>query len=195
WYIFYHRHTHGTWFSRQGCAEKITFNTDGSIRQAEITSCGLNGAPLKDIGEYPAYIACNIFTRDKKLYVEETVPRVVQEGGEDSLGYSYIKGIVDGTTIGFKYFNLNAVAGLRIKTRAYFNGEFEIRTGLGDATDNTALSGSDNSLIGIIKANGSNIWTAHECRFNAALTKENSPLYLVYRGTGNCSLKSIEFIH
>ena len=195
WYIFYHRHTHGTWFSRQGCAEKITFNTDGSIRQAEITSCGLNGAPLKDIGEYPAYIACNIFTRDKKLYVEETVPRVVQEGGEDSLGYSYIKGIVDGTTIGFKYFNLNAVAGLRIKTRAYFNGEFEIRTGLGDATDNTALAGSDNSLIGIIKANGSNIWTAHECRFNAALTKENSPLYLVYRGTGNCSLKSIEFIH
>ncbi len=22
WYIFYHRHTNGTWFSRQGCAEK-----------------------------------------------------------------------------------------------------------------------------------------------------------------------------
>ena len=23
WYIFYHRHTNGTWYSRQGCAEKI----------------------------------------------------------------------------------------------------------------------------------------------------------------------------
>ena len=46
WYIFYHRHTNGTWYSRQGCAERLTFGEDGSIFQAEITSCGLNGGPL-----------------------------------------------------------------------------------------------------------------------------------------------------
>ena len=33
WYIFYHRQTNGTWFSRQGCAEKIKFEADGSIKQ------------------------------------------------------------------------------------------------------------------------------------------------------------------
>ena len=54
WYIFYHRHTNGTWFSRQGCAEKIHFEADGSIKQVEITSCGLNGGPLSDVGEYPS---------------------------------------------------------------------------------------------------------------------------------------------
>jgi hypothetical protein len=46
WYIFYHRHTNGTWFSRQACAEKIQIKEDGSIPQVEITSCGLNGGPL-----------------------------------------------------------------------------------------------------------------------------------------------------
>ena len=31
WYIFYHRHTNGTWYSRQGCAEKLHMNEDGSL--------------------------------------------------------------------------------------------------------------------------------------------------------------------
>ena len=37
WYIFYHRHTNGTWYSRQGCAEKIELLPDGTIVQAEMT--------------------------------------------------------------------------------------------------------------------------------------------------------------
>ena len=40
WYIFYHRHTNKTCFSRQGCAEKITILPDGTIPQVEMTSCG-----------------------------------------------------------------------------------------------------------------------------------------------------------
>lgn len=69
WYIFYHRHTNGTRYSRQGCAEKLAIIPDGSIRQAEITSCGLNGGPLEGTGEYPAYIACNLFTDTPSVYV------------------------------------------------------------------------------------------------------------------------------
>ena len=191
WYIFYHRHTHGNWFSRQGCAEKISFEADGKIKQVEITSCGLNGGPLSDNGEYPAYIACNIFTPEKRLYVEESAPRIVQEGGDGEQNDGYIKGIVDGTTVGFKYFDFKDVKGLRIKTRAYFDGEFEVRTALESAPD-ASTSGAD-AVLGRIKANGSNIWTAHECSF--APVSGTNALYLVYRGTGNCSLKSIEFIH
>ena len=62
WYIFYHRHTNNTWYSRQGCAEKLQIMPDGSIPQVKITSCGLNGGPLEGKGEYPAYLACNLFT-------------------------------------------------------------------------------------------------------------------------------------
>lgn len=31
WYVFYHRQTNGSWFSRQGCAERIYVNTDGRL--------------------------------------------------------------------------------------------------------------------------------------------------------------------
>ncbi|RKM60017.1 alpha-N-arabinofuranosidase [Butyrivibrio sp. CB08] len=183
WYIFYHRHTHGTWFSRQGCAEKITFTEDGKIPQVEITSCGLNGGPLSDYGEYPAYIACNIFTPEKKMYVEESAPRIVQEGGDGEQNDGYIKGITDGTTVGFKYFDVTNATGLKIKTRAYYNGKLEIKTAL------------DKDPIGVIEGNGSNIWTEHSCKFTAPLTDAKCSLYLIYKGTGNCSLESIEFIH
>ncbi len=181
WYIFYHRHTNGNWFSRQGCAEKIRFTEDGHIPQVEITSCGLNGGPLSDIGEYPAYIACNIFTDEHKLYIEENCPRVVQQGGDDVVAPSYIKGIVNNTTIGFKYFDMKNVRGLRIKTRAYYNGEFEIRTSL------------NGEVLGKIKGDGSNIWTAHECEL-PNITGVNA-LYITYTGGGTPSLKSIEFLH
>ncbi|MGN1023700.1 MAG: family 43 glycosylhydrolase, partial [Lachnospiraceae bacterium] len=41
WYVFYHRQTNHSSFSRQGLAEKVTILPDGSIPQAECTSCGL----------------------------------------------------------------------------------------------------------------------------------------------------------
>ncbi|MCR4806644.1 MAG: family 43 glycosylhydrolase [Lachnospiraceae bacterium] len=59
WYIFYHRHTNGHNYSRQGCFEKLSIDKNGNIKQAEITSC--TGTPLKGKGVFPAYIACNMY--------------------------------------------------------------------------------------------------------------------------------------
>ncbi len=60
WYVFYHRLTHKSDYSRQACAEKINIADDGSIKQVEITSCGLNDGELRSEGRYPAVIACCI---------------------------------------------------------------------------------------------------------------------------------------
>ena len=60
WYVFYHRLTHGSDYSRQMCAEPLELLPDGSIAQAEMTSCGLNGGDLPGMGEYPAVICCNL---------------------------------------------------------------------------------------------------------------------------------------
>ena len=60
WYVFYHRLTHKSDYSRQSCAEKIAIREDGSIPQVEITSCGLNDGPLRAEGTYPAVICCNL---------------------------------------------------------------------------------------------------------------------------------------
>ena len=46
YYIFYHRQTNRTMFSRQGCAEEVEILEDGSIPQTELTSCGLNGGAV-----------------------------------------------------------------------------------------------------------------------------------------------------
>lgn len=76
WYIFYHRHTNGHNYSRQGCFEKLTVGVDGSIAQVEITSCG--GRPFTGKGVYPAYLACN-------LYVDGIRPEDIHslsEGGD-----------------------------------------------------------------------------------------------------------------
>lgn len=56
WYVFYHRLTHGSDYSRQICAEKIYIQQDDSISQAEMTSCGLNQGDLIRKGNYASSV-------------------------------------------------------------------------------------------------------------------------------------------
>ena len=63
WYIFYHRQTNRHQFSRQGCAEKIKIEKDGSIKQVEMTSCGLNNGLFIGKGIYEARIACVLLSK------------------------------------------------------------------------------------------------------------------------------------
>ena len=59
WYVFYHRSTHGTEFSRHVCVEPIYFNEDGSISEVKQTSSGVGGAiPVSD--HIPAGLACEL---------------------------------------------------------------------------------------------------------------------------------------
>ena len=67
WYVFYHRQTNRTNYSRQACAEEIVFEPDGSIRQEPVTSCGLNGGALRGEGRYPAGICCRLRGKNGKL--------------------------------------------------------------------------------------------------------------------------------
>lgn len=107
WYVFYHRLSHGSDYSRQACAEPITIKEDGSIEQVEMTSCGLNGGPLKPEGVIPATKACNL-TNGNMPHIgntkyEDPIPIVTNQGDEH-----YIAGITDGTLVGFKYFDFPA---------------------------------------------------------------------------------------
>lgn len=62
YYIFGHRQTNYTEFSRQGVAEKLQMTADGRFEMAEMTSCGLNQGPLRGTGSYPAAIACQLYS-------------------------------------------------------------------------------------------------------------------------------------
>lgn len=182
WYIFYHRQTNNSWYSRQGCAEKISFDENGQIAQVEITSCGLNGGPLKDTCEYSAQIACNIFNDKEQMYVgehhEANITKDHQDGEKDP---SYIRDIYENTTIGFKYFDLKDVKGLKITTRGYGKGDFEIRTSI------------DGEILGKIGVDFCTAWTDSKAEFT--LPDGVYPLYLTFKGMGNPSLLKFEFLH
>ena len=181
WYIFYHRQTNGTWYSRQGCAEEITIEEDGTIKQVPMSSCGLNGGPLKGEGEYAAYIACNLFNSDTQPYITAGVyPKIMQDGkdGDEELGY--IANFTDTATAGFKSFECKGVKEFAITTRGYGDGVFEIRTSW------------DGEALGKIKVKYTNIWE----RYTTPIIIPDGvcDIFIVYTGNGNVSLKSFEFI-
>lgn len=86
WYIFYHRQTHNTTFSRQACAEPIQIQPDGTIEQVECTSCGLNGKSFIPEGSYLVAYACNItngsMPHATNTAVNADIPYVTDGNGE-----------------------------------------------------------------------------------------------------------------
>ena len=133
WYIFYHRQTNRHSYSRQACAEKLVRSPDGSFRQAELTSCGLNGGPLRGIGRYPAYIACNLWSRDgvgrydcpspRRAFA--THPFFTQTGKDrEGDGGQYIANMRDGAVAGFKYFDIRELKTVSVELSGAAEGEF-----------------------------------------------------------------------
>lgn len=183
WYIFYHRQTNGTHYSRQGCLEKIKFNADGTIDQVEMTSCGPNGKPLLGRGEYPAYIACNLFYTEAEMYtgtygawMDGRFPKITQDGKDGDEETGYIANMRDGATAGFKYFDCHDIQQIRIKVRGYCNGHFEVKTAW------------DGEVLAKIPVAFTNVWTD----YSASISIPNGvqALYFTYKGGGNASLAS-----
>jgi hypothetical protein len=183
WYIFYHRHTNGTNFSRQACLEPITFREDGSIPQVELTSCGPNGGPLEGRGEYPTYIACNLFCSEESVYTDWTAswmnnqfPKITQDGRDGDEEIGYIANMKDSATAGFKYFDCRGVKRMKIKTRGYARGVFEVRTKW------------DGPVLGTIPIEFSNIWKEYSA--DISIPDGVHALYFTFRGHGSAHFGS-----
>lgn len=178
-YIFYHRQTNGTWYSRQGCAEKLTIHEDGSIDQAQLTSCGLNDGPLPGKGYYPAYLACNLFTDTPCAYVGGAdQPRVMQDGRDGDENEGYVGNIQNTATAGFKFFQGNDAGRIIIWARGYANGVFEVRTQIGG------------EVLAEIPVEYTNVWEEYSA--DISLPEGEYALYLTFRGQGNAMLKGFE---
>lgn len=181
WYIFYHRQTNGTWYSRQGCAEKLTINEDGSIPQVMITSCGLNNGPLKGEGEYPAYIACNMFTSTPSVYVGMDFPKVVQfaKDGDEVVGH--IENIKDTATIGFKSFDIRGLKKIAVYVHGYAHGFIHVKTKW------------DGEPIADIRIDNATLWEEFAADVN--IPDGVYDIYFTYEGTGMFGFKSFKFIN
>lgn len=178
WYVFYHRLTHKSDYSRQACAEPITILPDGSIPQVEITSCGLNGGPLPAQGTHPAVIACNItnghMPHGSNSIYSASFPNVTHCGDE-----RFITEIADGTMIGYKYFRFTEGTTLTLTLRGTASGTLEV------------ASSEDGTAACSISVAPSEDW----CSVSAALPFPGGthPLYLRYRGEGMLDLLQLAF--
>jgi hypothetical protein len=166
WYVFYHRHTNGTWFSRQACAEPVKIEPDGSIKQVEMTSQGLNGKPLTGEGEYPAYIACELFNE-----AGGNPPKITQDNKDGDEEIGYVTDIGDSCGAGFKYFHCKGVKRIKIKTRGYNGGHFEAKTS------------RNGEVLAKISVQFTNVWK--EFSADIALPDGVHALYFIYRGEHN----------
>ena len=169
WYVFYHRLSHNSDYSRQACAERIEILPDGSIPQVEITSCGLNGRLLRG-GVYPAACCCNLtnghMSHGSNSNKKRREPCVTSRNGERFVG-----GIEKGTQIVYKSFSLGGDGILALTTRGS-GGIFHTNLGV----EVPVKSSSD--------------WARTEVSFR--VNEGIYPLTLCFAGRGTSELKEIE---
>ena len=175
WYIFHHRQTHRSTFSRQACVEKVEIKEDGSIEQVECTSMGFNDGPLLAEGEIPAPVSC-VLTNGHMPHCTNTMVAAdipyITHGNQER----YITAIKDGTKIGYKYFAFSGKTVLTVKTRGTGNGVFEVSVG--------------EEKAGEIAVTPSKEWTPASVTIEQNTT---AALYFVYRGDGETELLSFSF--
>lgn len=180
YYIFYHRQTNRNSYSRQACAEPLIMRADGSLKQAEMTSCGLNGGPLQGTGRYEARIACNLWSktgtgrydikRAKKVYQEH--PYFTQDEPDGDVdAVQYIANMRDGAVAGYKYFLLKDADWITLEVRGTGQGSFLV---------STDKEGKDR-LASISVSATKNV----QCFSAEFLSSDGAhPLYFRYEGTG-----------
>lgn len=181
WYVFYHRQTNRHFFSRQACAEEIRFDGE-KFYQAEVTSCGLNGGPLRDQGTYEARIACHLYSKNGTTeslaeQQDENHPAFTQEGEDRECDPNqYINNMRDGATAGYRYFLFETAKRIRVTLRGTGTGIMVVRDERGGR------------VAAQIPVEPSEEWA----EFEADLTIEagRRPLYFTYEGKGSVDFKA-----
>ncbi len=180
WYVFYHRLTHKSDYSRQACAERIDIAPDGTIKQAEMTSCGLNGAPLRGEGTYPAVIACNItnghMPHGSNSIYSDSFPNVTHRSA-GTVTERFIGEISDNTLIGYKYFRFEGLGSITLTVRG--SGNFAV---------STSLTGEP---ICTVSFDSPDCWS--RVTAEASLPDGVYPIYLRYSGSSTAELKELCF--
>lgn len=186
WYVFYHRQTNRNLFSRQGCAEPVHIDEEGRIAQVEVTSCGLNGGPLRGKGEYSAHIACNLTSRDGTYRYDRFLNRkwkdhpYLTQTGEDRQDHpdQYIANMKDGAMAGFKYFDIGELERIGVQVSGNGRGEMLVKT----SADGITVCRIP------VSAEGTRNWFESTCRIPRGI----NALFFTYQGEGSINFHRFE---
>lgn len=185
YYVFYHRQTNRHCYSRQACAEEIFMDEKGNFKQAEVTSCGLNGKPLQGSGEYEARIACHLFSK-KGIYFYGAIkhpkslhPYFTQSGKDrENNGDQYIANFCDGATAGFKYFEFKSTKKISVKVSGKACGTITVR----DDLDGETVAKIE------IRSNDTPKYFTSDLSINDGV----KPLYFTFNGKGRLNFISFK---
>lgn len=183
YYVFYHRQTNLHCYSRQACAEEIKIESDGSIKQVEITSCGLNGKPLEGRGKYEARIACNLWSKKGCRFYgglfkssKGAHPYFTQSGADrEGEGDQYVANFGNGATAGFKYFEFDGATKISVEVCGNADGVMTVTDGVNTVANITIKPCKTRTQYSADMNIGSGI----------------KPLYFTYNGKGSMNFISI----
>ena len=156
----------------------------------ELTSCGLNGGPLRAEGTFPAGIACNLYGKLTPTYSHPMAmmgrhPYITQDGPDHSPEEdgepprSYIANGKDGLVAGFKYFDLTGAKKITVRVRGTARGTLFVRT---------APHGRELAAIAL---SPSGDWKAYTAPL--APCGGTHPLFLCYEGKGKLDILDFSF--
>ena len=147
YYVFAHRQTNKCQFSRQGFAEEIFMEPDGSFKQVERTSQGLYGKPLPGVGEYFASMCCGLRAKDGNRFYgifksgHGKEPFLTQHGKDrEDNPNQYVKNFNDGCSIAYKYFDLRETKSFGIEVNGSANGKLIMKYGDKEAVQEVKLN-------------------------------------------------------
>lgn len=177
WYVFYHRNTNKTAYSRQACAEPVEILPDGKIRQVEITTQGLNGKPLRASGTFPAAICCNLtngrMPHQGNGVIKKEIPYIT------CVNHERIVAAVNQTTIGYKYFGFQNVRAITVTIRGTGKGVLE------------AAVEPEGGCCGKVSVTPSASWIKAE--IPVSVLDGVHALYFRFRGTGKLEFLQFSF--
>lgn len=207
WYVFYHRQTARTNYSRQACAEKIEFDAEGRIAQAEVTSCGLNRGPLTLPGTYQARICCHL-TGEKGVVLSVPAlstaeyPYLTQDADDlepteelirqdREIPFQYVANLQQGCLVGYKYFEGKGSYDLRLELRGSFEGTIELFTQ--PIADHQYTFSPDVQPVASFP-----VLTGAEWKWTVPISVniENEgafPIYFRFKGKGTCDFRHFSF--
>lgn len=178
YYIFGHRHTNRSMFSRQGYADPIVMDEKGHFKQASRTSSGFDSKPATG---FRACKACHLYSKrgatfSFELSQSKRHPYITQEEGAEG-PYQYITGMRDGATAAFRYVDLSQGSQMSITLRGEARGKFIL------------LDMDSQTEIGQVDVDSSTQWKNYVLPY----TWDNDKVWLGFKFKGKGKMDFLEF--
>lgn len=164
WYVFYHRSTHNSFYSRRVCVEKIFFDPDGEIKEVEMTVNGQEEM-IKSSRKLEASRASRL---GGSVYIEADT-----RNGEY---YEYLTGIKSGDWAEYRYLEFNGEKSFFIEASSWtYGGCVELH-----------IDKTDGPLLGRIQIPFTDGWNRYQiCSCTVKPVRGRHILYLVFKEDTN----------